>query len=109
MFGHGLNLQHCNQMAFVGLSNSYEQVYQAVRRCWRFGQTRPVTCWFVISEAEGSVRANIERKERQSAEMFDSIVRHMKGGLSTGRLVRDEMEYRPAKPMIVPNWLQRTA
>ena len=40
--GLGLNLQHCADMAFVGLSDSYEQLYQSIRRCWRFGQTKPV-------------------------------------------------------------------
>ena len=55
MFGHGLNWQHCSNMIFVGLSDSYEQLYQAIRRCWRLGQTKPVNVYIITSEAEGAV------------------------------------------------------
>lgn len=75
--GFGMNWQHCARMIFVGLSDSYEQFYQAVRRCWRFGQTREVVAHVVTSEAEGAVVRNIERKERQAAEMMDQLVHHM--------------------------------
>lgn len=67
--GWGLNWQHCNQMAFVGLSDSFEGYYQAVRRCWRFGQTRPVGVHVVSSELEGAVVANIKRKGVAAEEM----------------------------------------
>ena len=77
--GHGMNWQHCNNVAFLGLSDSYEAYYQAVRRCWRFGQERPVNTHIIIAETEGAVRQNIERKERQAATMFDNIVRYMRG------------------------------
>lgn len=90
--GHGLNLQHCNKMAFVGLSDSWEQYYQAVRRCWRFGQTKPVDCFVITAETEGAVVKNIERKERQAAEMMENLVSHM-AGLSLNRAEREEMEY----------------
>lgn len=75
--GFGMNWQNCARMAFVGLSDSYEQMYQATRRCWRFGQERPVEVHIVIGEEEGAVRANIERKERQAADMFDNLVEHL--------------------------------
>ena len=75
--GHGMNWQHCRNVAFVGLSDSYEQFYQAVRRCWRFGQTRPVNCYVITSSADGAVVQNIERKERQASEMFSELVREM--------------------------------
>lgn len=75
--GFGLNWQHCPNVAFVGLSDSWEQYYQAIRRCWRFGQTRPVQCHVIASVAEGAVVANIERKERQAEEMATEMVRHM--------------------------------
>lgn len=90
--GFGLNWQHCHKMVFVGLSDSYEQLYQATRRCWRFGQEHPVDVYVVTSEAEGAVVRNIERKERQATQMFESIVRHM-AGLSLGKAERDEMTY----------------
>lgn len=90
--GFGMNWQHCANVAFVGLSDSYEQYYQAVRRSWRFGQTRPVDVYVVTSEAEGAVVRNIERKEHQAALMMEQIVEHMKG-LSLGHQVRDEADY----------------
>src|SRR3990167_450172 len=61
--GFGMNWQHCAHVAFVGLSDSWEQYYQAVRRCWRFGQTKSVQVYLISSELEGAVVANIKRKE----------------------------------------------
>jgi len=78
--GHGLNWQHCSDMAFVGLSDSWEQYYQAVRRCWRFGQKREVNAHVVISEKEGAVLANIQRKEAQAEAMMENIVSAMEEG-----------------------------
>jgi hypothetical protein len=75
--GFGMNWQHCANVAFVGLSDSWEQYYQAIRRCWRFGQTRPVHCHIVTSQAEGAVVANIERKERDAARMLSGMVAQM--------------------------------
>lgn len=77
--GFGMNWQHCAHMAFVGLSDSFEQYYQAVRRCWRFGQTRPVEAHVIISECEGAVVANIQRKERNASDMYAKIIAQMKG------------------------------
>lgn len=91
--GFGVNLQNCAHMAFVGLSDSYEQQYQAIRRCWRFGQTRPVDVHVITAEAEGAVVTNIKRKERQSAAMMDEIVKHMHHELSAASSEREEMTY----------------
>jgi DNA modification methylase len=77
IFGFGLNFQHCARVAFVGLSDSWEAYYQAIRRCWRYGQARPVECHVVTSTAEGAVVANIERKERDARKMGEEMVRHM--------------------------------
>lgn len=90
--GHGMNWQHCHHVAFVGLSHSYEQYYQAVRRCWRFGQTQPVECHVIAAETEGAVVATIERKEAQAREMFEQLVIHM-NGLQMHQQERDEMAY----------------
>lgn len=76
--GFGLNMQSCHNMAFVGLSNSFEQYYQAVRRCYRFGQKHRVNVHIVTAEAEGAVKANIQRKQNQSDEMSESMVSHMR-------------------------------
>lgn len=89
--GFGLNMQHCANVAFVGLSDSYEAFYQAVRRCWRFGQTRPVRCVVITAETEGAVVANIERKEQQATAMMASLVAEL--DQSAVAVTRDEMAY----------------
>ena len=75
--GFGMNWQHCADMAFVGLSDSYEQFYQAMRRCWRFGQTRPVNVYIITAETEGAIVANIKRKETEAMAMAKNMVEHM--------------------------------
>jgi len=92
--GWGMNWQHCHNVAFVGLSDSYEQFYQAVRRCWRFGQSKAVDCYVIAADTEGAVVANIERKERQATEMFENIVRHMSVHELNKRQERDVMTYK---------------
>jgi superfamily II DNA or RNA helicase len=72
--GFGLNWQHCAHVAFCGLGHSYESYYQAVRRCWRFGQTRPVAVHVVISDAESAVLENVQRKEHDAEEMASQMV-----------------------------------
>lgn len=76
--GFGMNWQHCRNQAFVGLDDSFESYYQAVRRCYRFGQQREVNVHLVCSEAEGAVKANLERKQQQADDMSASMVEHMK-------------------------------
>lgn len=75
MCGFGLNWQHCARMVFVGLNDSWEQVYQAIRRCWRFGQKRDVHIFFVAADIEGNVVANIERKDKQAKAMALEMIR----------------------------------
>lgn len=75
--GYGMNWQHCPNTAFVGLSDSWEKWYQAIRRVWRFGQKKPVHCHVVTSEAEGAVVKNIQRKEADAARMAAEMVKHM--------------------------------
>ena len=71
--GFGLNWQHAARMAFVGVTDSFESYYQAVRRCWRFGQTRDVHVHIFASSAEGAVVANLKRKERDALAMAESL------------------------------------
>lgn len=73
--GWGLNWQHCRRMVFVGLSDSYESYYQAVRRCWRYGQTAPVEVTIIASNREQAVLENVRRKQAQAEEMFDQLTR----------------------------------
>ncbi len=75
--GFGMNWQHCARMAFVGVSDSWEQYYQAVRRCWRFGQTRAVDVHVIAADTEGAVVANLQRKDAQADEMARELVSHM--------------------------------
>jgi superfamily II DNA or RNA helicase len=74
--GFGMNWQHCAKMAFVGLTHSYEQFYQATRRCWRFGQTQDVQAHVVVTDVEAAVARNIKRKEREASKMVDSMIQH---------------------------------
>jgi DNA modification methylase len=75
--GYGMNWQHCNQTAFVGLSDSWESYYQAIRRFWRFGQKKEVECHVISAESEGAVVENIRRKEKQNSQMSQEMVIHM--------------------------------
>lgn len=76
--GFGMNWQNCSNMIFCGLSFSYEQYYQAIRRCWRFGQTKEVNVYIIISDKEQSVLDNIERKRKQHLKLNDNIINNVK-------------------------------
>lgn len=76
--GFGMNWQHCRNIAFVGLSHSWEQFYQAVRRCWRFGQDRDVFVHIVSTDIEAAVLKSIKRKQEAADEMAEEMVSRMK-------------------------------
>lgn len=78
IMGFGLNLQVCHNMAFVGISDSWESFYQATRRCWRFGQKNQVNVHVIVAEAEGAVLRNLQRKEEQAAIMTASMIEEVK-------------------------------
>ena len=80
--GYGLNFQHCARMAFVGLDDSFEKFYQAVRRCYRFGQKREVHVHLFTAENEGQILENLKRKEVAHHEMSANMVDHMKDIMS---------------------------
>ena len=111
IMGWGINAQHCHNMAFVGVTDSYEAYYQAVRRCWRFGQTQPVNVHVIASESEGSVVANIRRKEAIADAMAQEL------SAETNAAVRSEVlsaqratnPYNNTHSMQVPAWLQTEA
>ena len=71
----GLNYQHCNRMAFVGLGDSFEQYYQAIRRCYRYGQTEVVYAHIILSDLETQIADNVRAKERQSSEVTEGLIR----------------------------------
>ena len=76
--GYGMNWQHCHNVAFVGLDHSFESFYQSIRRCWRFGQTKPVNVHVFLSDVERPILDNIKRKEAQHNEMSARMVEHMR-------------------------------
>lgn len=78
--GFGMNFQQCHRMAFVGLSDSYEAYYQAIRRCWRFGQRHPVDVHIVVSELEQEVVRNVRAKEAESSGFADGLIRYAEVG-----------------------------
>jgi len=97
--GWGLNWQHCSNISFFP-SHSYEQFYQAVRRCWRFGQKNPVNCNLISSQSEKRVLDNMMRKEKASEAMFDGIIQEMR---------YSQMKVEPKKErqerMKLPQWM----
>ena len=76
--GFGMNWQHCSKIAFCGLSHSYEQFYQAIRRCWRFGQTCPVEVHVVVTDAEQEIVGNVLRKQSQADDMERGMLKYTK-------------------------------
>jgi hypothetical protein len=94
----GLNFQHCNHVVFFP-SHSFEQYYQAVRRCWRFGQKRPVRVDIVTTEGERGITRNLQRKADQADEMFSRLVAEMNNAL------RIERANNATKPVEIPAWL----
>lgn len=109
--GFGMNWQHCRRTGFVGLSDSWEQFYQAVRRFWRFGQTQEVDVDIIVSEMEGATLANIRRKDADAERMAAAMVRHM-ADLSSDAvrgLARETPGYAPALPVRIPSFLGRAA
>ena len=92
--GFGMNWQNCHQMAFCGLSHSYEQFYQAVRRCWRYGQKSPVTVDVVVSDQETAIVANVVSKRDASDEMKAQMTkRSMRIRTDESMTARDAMPY----------------
>lgn len=106
--GFGLNWQHCARMAFVGVTDSFEAYYQAVRRCWRFGQTRPVHVHVFASKYEGAVVSNLRRKERDALAMSESLSAETRDAVMvavTGS-VRQTNEYAAVNAVRVPSFLE---
>lgn len=106
--GFGLNWQHCARMVFLGASHSFEMTYQAIRRCWRFGQTKPVDVHFIRAENEGAIMANYRRKEADAAKMASEMREHSRDAVRSevlGGTGREWNEYNPKVAMEIPSWL----
>jgi hypothetical protein len=106
MFGYGLNLQNCNHMVFVGLSDSWEQFYQAVRRCWRYGQKKPVHVHIISADVEGAVLLNIKRKEMQHKELTAEMIAIMKDKTlaQLGKAKQEKTLYSHKQKLELPTW-----
>lgn len=107
IFGFGSNFQSCHNMIFCGLSDSYERFYQAVRRCWRFGQKKPVNVYIIISEKEMNVLDNITRKQKQMDEMQRQMTALMREVTlaEIRHTTRITTEYLPMKEAERPAWI----
>ena len=95
---YGLNWQHCSHVVYF-VSHSYEQYYQAVRRCWRFGQTQPVVVDIIRTDGEERIMANLKRKSEAATRMFEDLVNYMNNALKvvSKRNFNERME--------TPSWL----
>ncbi len=109
--GFGLNWQHCATVIFAGASHSYEQTYQAIRRCWRFGQAKPVTVHVIRAETESAIVANFRRKEADAERMSREMVERMRETMAAavGVSARQTNAYNPQLPMTVPAWVGKDA
>lgn len=108
VFGWGMNWQQCHNMIFVGLSDSFEQYYQAVRRCWRFGQKSEVNVYVITADTEGAVVANIQRKERDFEDMLHGMIAATQNitAQNIKRTGRNQKTYNPIVKMKLPDWLE---
>lgn len=105
--GFGMNWQHCHDTGFVGLNDSWEQYYQAIRRFWRFGQTHAVDAHLIAAETEGNVVQNLQRKEQDADRMMAAMIMHT-ADLSSQAVrgsVRERPNYQPKLDMELPEWL----
>ena len=108
IFGFGSNFQRCHNEIFCGISDSYERFYQAIRRCWRFGQTQEVNVYIILSEKEINMLTNIQKKEEQMLTMQKRMTELMRDvTLSEIRhTTRITTTYNPQVKMELPNFLK---
>jgi hypothetical protein len=105
--GYGMNFQRCARIVFVGIGYSFEDYYQAIRRCWRFGQTRPVDVHLVLADVEHDIYDAVLEKESAHAAMTAGLMAEL------GDLTRAEVlggtsagdDYEPSRPVRLPEWM----
>lgn len=107
IYGFGMNWQNCHNIIFCGLSDSFEQFYQALRRCWRYGQTETVTAHIVISDREMNVLDNVKKKQAQMETMQANMIELMREVTmrEMKKTTRITETYKPEKQMEVPAWI----
>ena len=104
--GLGMNWQHCNHMVYAGLSYSFEKLYQSIRRCWRFGQERPVLVDIVLADTDSSVNSAIARKSSDFELMRSGMAEAMREGtLLEFGLDNHKTKFEKTEQLILPDWL----
>lgn len=105
--GMGMNFQKCHNVVYIGLSHSFEQYYQSVRRVWRFGQTDQVHIHIIQHHLEGAIADNLKRKEVEADKMYDGMSQFMHTYLEAQLkgIGRISVDYNPTKKMQIPVWL----
>lgn len=100
--GFGLNFQNCHRMIFFGLSDSYEAYYQCIRRCYRFGQKKPVDVLIALAGDESQILANIKRKETDAQRISAEVIKHIANfeKKEIGASVHEKLEYKEDKNMM---------
>lgn len=108
IFGFGSNFQSCHNEIFCGISDSYERFYQAVRRCWRFGQKHPVDVYIILSEKEINMLTNIQKKEKLMEQMQHRMTELMREVTlaEIKHTTRITTDYKPEKVMTIPAFLK---
>lgn len=108
IFGWGSNFQSCSHMIHVGVTDSFESFFQSVRRCWRFGQTKPVHVHIIAASTEGNVLENLKRKEREAEQMADEMVANMQDltRLNLTGTIREVTPYEPKQEITIPEWMK---
>lgn len=108
IFGFGSNFQGCHNEVFCGISDSYERFYQAVRRCWRFGQKSEVNVYIILSEKEINMLNNIQKKEEQMTTMQKKMTELMRDVTLSEikHTTRITTSYKPTVKMELPNFLK---
>jgi hypothetical protein len=108
IFGFGLNWQHAHKMAFVGVTDSFESYYQAVRRMWRFGQRSEVDVHLFYNELEGDVLANLKRKGEDANKMGDELSAETRAMVASEvRGAKRETNAYESRGWTMPEWLVR--
>lgn len=107
IFGFGVNYQGIHNMIFCGLSDSYERFYQAVRRCWRFGQDKEVNVYIILSDREMSILENIRKKQKLMDEMQKNMTALMREVMISEihQTTRITDTYNPTERMEIPTWI----
>ena len=107
IYGFGMNWQNCHNIVFCGLSDSFEQFYQALRRCWRYGQQHAVNAYIILSDREGNILDNVKNKQKQMEELQSNMIALMREVTmrEMQRTTRITEEYITKKKMEVPAWI----